>query len=71
MKTLNKLVYLSFILATFLVNAQPPRPGDGDGGGGTGPGEVAAPIDMYVYLLSVVAVILIVFFTKKYKSQKI
>lgn len=67
MKTINKLIYSLFIFAAFLVNAQPPRPG----GGGVTPGSAASPIDMYVYVLSIVAVIFIVFFTKKYKSQKI
>ncbi|MEY8758830.1 signal peptidase [Chryseobacterium tongliaoense] len=69
MKTLNKLVYALFLFAVFLVNAQPPRPGDGDGGGGSTPG--AAPIDMYIYALVIAAVMFIVFFTKKYNSQKI
>ncbi|MBT2622169.1 MULTISPECIES: signal peptidase [Chryseobacterium] len=76
MKALNKLIYGLFLFAVFLVNAQgssgpgggqPPQPGDG--GGSVGPG--AAPIDMYVYALSIIAVLLIVFFTKKYKNQKI
>lgn len=66
MKTLNKLVYVLFLFAVFLVNAQPPNPG---GGGGTTPG--AAPIDTYIYVLAIAAVLFIVFFTKKYKSQKI
>ncbi|ASW74803.1 signal peptidase [Chryseobacterium piperi] len=71
MKTINKLIYPLFIFAVFLVNAQPPRPGEEGGGGGVTPGGAASPIDMYVYALSIVAVTFIVFFTKKYKSQKI
>ncbi|MDQ0591664.1 hypothetical protein QFZ37_000033 [Chryseobacterium ginsenosidimutans] len=69
MKTINKLIYSFFLLAAFLVNAQP-----SNGGGGTGPGAPgsppAAPIDMYVYALGIVAIMFIVFFTKKYTSKK-
>ncbi|WP_292008528.1 signal peptidase [Chryseobacterium sp.] len=68
MKTINKLISAFFLFAVLLINAQPPQPGGG--GGGVGPGDQAAPIDMYVYVLSAVAVSFIVFFTKKYKSQK-
>ncbi|WP_228421910.1 hypothetical protein [Chryseobacterium soldanellicola] len=50
------------------MNAQPPDPG---GGGVVGPGAPSSPIDMYVYALGVVAVMFIVFFTKRYKDQKI
>lgn len=76
MKALNKLIYSLFFFCAFLANAQgssgpgggqPPQPGDG--GGSVGPG--AAPIDMYVYLLSIVAILFIVVFTRKYKGQKI
>lgn len=79
MKALNKLIYSLFLFSVFLVNAQgssgpgggqPPQPG-GNGGGGVGPGGDSVPIDMYVYVLSIVAVVFIVYFTKKYKSQKI
>ncbi|MCS3530823.1 signal peptidase [Chryseobacterium sp. JUb7] len=69
MKTINKLVYAFFFLSVLLINAQPPDPGGG--GGGVGPGVPSAPIDMYVYVLGIVAVMFIAFFTKKYKNQKI
>lgn len=71
MKTINKLVIALFFFGTFLVKADevPPVPGGG-GTGGVGPGAAASPIDMYVYLLSVVAIALILFYTKKLKSQK-
>ena len=69
MKAINRLVTLLFVFATLIMNAQPPDPGGG--GGGVGPGAPASPIDMYVYVLGVVAVMFIVFFTKRYKDQKI
>ncbi|REC78145.1 signal peptidase [Chryseobacterium elymi] len=47
----------------------PPAPEDG-GTGGVGPGGVASPIDMYVYMLSIVAVVFMMYYTKKLKSQK-
>jgi len=31
----------------------------------------ASPIDMYVYVLAIAAILMIVFFAKKYKTQKI
>jgi len=69
MKAINRLVTLLFVFATLIMNAQPPDPGGG--GGGTGPGAPASPIDMYVYALGMVAVMFIIFFTKRYKDQKI
>jgi hypothetical protein len=69
MKTINKLVSALFLLAVLLVNAQPPNPGGG--GGGVGPGAPASPIDMYVYVLGMIAVMFIAFFTKRYSSNKI
>lgn len=70
MKTINKLVTSAFfLLAVLFINAQPPNPGGG--AGGVGPGAPASPIDMYVYALSVVAILFIVFFSVKNKSQKI
>ncbi|PWN63084.1 signal peptidase [Chryseobacterium phosphatilyticum] len=69
MKTINKLVSAIFLLAVVFVQAAPPVPGGG-GSGGHGTGEPASPIDMYVYVLSIIAVAFIVFFTKKYKNVK-
>lgn len=69
MKTLNKLVSVFFLFAVVLLNAAPPIPGGG-GGGGNGTGAPASPIDMYVYVLAVVAVVFIAFYTKKYKNIK-
>lgn len=74
MKAINKLVSVLFLFAVLLVNAQPgggPPGGGGGGGGGVGPGAPASPIDMYVYVLGIIAVMFIAFFTKKYSSNKI
>lgn len=71
MKTINKLVFALFLFATLLVKADDVPPVPGGGGTGTvGGGAMASPIDMYVYVLSVVAVTFIIFYTRKYKSQK-
>ncbi|MCY0970920.1 signal peptidase [Chryseobacterium wangxinyae] len=70
-----------FILAYFLFNGllyaedvpQPPlmaRPGGGGNDTGT-PGAVSSPIDMYVYILAIAAILMIAYFAKKYKTQKI
>lgn len=73
----NRLILSAFfIFVSLLVSAQPGGSGNGpgSGGGSTGPGAQeppSSPIDMYVYALSIVAVLFIVFFTNKYKSQKI
>lgn len=73
MKTINKLVFALFFFATLLVRADiddmPVPGGGGTGGHGTG-GAPSSPIDMYVYLLSIVAFAFIVYYTKKYKSVK-
>ncbi|MCD9619317.1 signal peptidase [Chryseobacterium gleum] len=71
MKTINKLVLAFFLFAISLVNAAPPIPGGGgNGGNGTGSPSPASPIDMYVYVLGIVAIVFIAYFTKKYKSVK-
>ncbi|MBB6371917.1 signal peptidase [Chryseobacterium shigense] len=72
MKTINKLVLALFFFGTLLVKADdeiPPVPGGGNTGV-VGPGGPASPIDMYVYLLSIVAIAFIMYYTKKLKSQK-
>ncbi|AZB01388.1 signal peptidase [Chryseobacterium joostei] len=73
MKTINKLVFAFFLFATFLAKADiddmPVPGGGGTGGHGTG-GAPSSPIDMYVYLLSIVAFAFIAYYTKKYKSVK-
>lgn len=74
MKIQNKFLALVITLSALIkVTAQPGGSGpppDG-GGGGTTPGVQSIPVDMYVYALAVLAIMLVVFFAKKYKSQKI
>lgn len=71
MKTINKLVTSAFFLsAVSLINAQVVT-NPGGGGGVVGPGAPASPVDMYIYALSGVAILFIVFFAKKIKRQKI
>lgn len=70
MKTINKLVGTFFLFIAFFANAQKTIIVDDPTTQGTGPG-VASPIDMYVYALGAIAIMFIVFFTKKYKSQNI
>lgn len=68
---ISKLLSTLFLFTVLLVKAIPSTPVPPDEGtGGVGTGEPAAPIDMYVYVLSIIAVMFIVFYTKKYKSQK-
>lgn len=67
------------MLFCVLLNAQtteePCPPGvtctGGSGVGGNGYGSQASPIDMYVYVLAAAAIFMIVYFAKKYKTQKI
>lgn len=68
---ISKLLSTLFLFIVLLVQAIPSTPvPPGGGTGGSGTGEQAAPIDMYVYVLSIIAIMFIVFYTKKYKSQK-
>ncbi|WBV59775.1 signal peptidase [Chryseobacterium camelliae] len=67
-----KLVFtFCLLMCTFFYAQTPTNPNPPGGVGGGTPGAQASPIDMYVYVLGIVAMLLIVFFTKKYKSQKI
>lgn len=68
MKTINKLVLSFFLLTTLVVKSQTPGPPGGTGGSGTG--TLASPVDMYVYVLGIVAVLFIAFFTRKYTAAK-
>jgi hypothetical protein len=77
MKTINKLVYAFLLITASLLNAQlpgdvtPTNPGGGGtGGSGSGAPPLKSPIDMYVIGLGIIAIMLIVFFTKKYSSKK-
>ncbi|WP_294221852.1 MULTISPECIES: signal peptidase [Chryseobacterium] len=74
MRIINKLVSAFFLIFGFLlINAQkmPPAPDSGaTNRGAVGPGAQSSPIDMYVFALVIIAVMFIVFFTKKYTSRK-
>lgn len=77
MKKINKFIIplILFFLSVF-VYAQPPGTGTTPPGapgipGTVGPGKQASPIDMYVYVLGIVAILIIAYFAKKYKTQKI
>jgi hypothetical protein len=78
MKKINKFILPSvlFFLSVF-VYGQPPGTGTPPGPtgpgipGSVGPGRQASPIDMYIYVLAVAAILMIVYFAKKYKTQKI
>ncbi|WP_439480608.1 signal peptidase [Chryseobacterium aquaticum] len=65
----NKILHLATSFFCLLLKAElPPQPG---GQGGNGYGNQASPIDMYVYVLGIVAILIIAYFAKKYKTQKI
>ena len=65
MKNIFKIFVTAFIfLGNFLLNAQAPPP-PGGGVGGTDPEGAAAPIDMYVYILAIAAILFIVLYAKK------
>ncbi|UOE38721.1 signal peptidase [Chryseobacterium oryzae] len=72
---MKKIFVLLFINCFLLVFSGPPCPTcttPGKGGvGGVTPGSAATPIDMYVYVLAIVAFLIIAFVAKKYKTQKI
>ncbi len=56
------------------IGVEPPAPTSrpGGGGGDTGtPGAPASSIDMQVFLLVIVAILMIVYFARKYKTQKL
>lgn len=69
MKRMNKILTLVFVFVTICANAQPACPTCG--AGGTGPGAPSSPIDMYVYVLGIAAILMITYFAKKYKTHKI
>lgn len=72
MRFFNKKVFLVLsILCISFVNAQN-TPGAPCGIDGFPPCErPASPIDMYIYVLVAVALLIIAYFAKKYKTQKI
>lgn len=72
MKLINRTLLLTFLAITTFLSAQgtPPPPPLEDQGGGVGPGAPSSPIDMYVYVLAVVAIIFIVYHTRKIMLRK-
>ena len=75
MKIINKAVFFLFlIIGTFYkADVVPPSdlPSPPPGGGGTGPGVPASPIDMYVYILTIAAILFIVLYANKIKKKQI
>lgn len=72
---ISKLFLTFSLLTTSFIYAipapVPDGPGSGNGGtGGTGTGGPANPIDMYVYVLAIIAFILIAFYSKKFKTKQ-
>ncbi len=71
MKTINKLVLSFFLFSTLWLCAQTPsNPNPPGSTGSSGTGSLASPVDMYVYVLGIVAVLFIAFFTRKYTAAK-
>ncbi|PRB01024.1 signal peptidase [Chryseobacterium sp. MYb7] len=73
MKTINKLfsaIFLFIVAFAYADTPVMPPPGEDDTGV-VGPGTPASPIDMYIIGLVVIAIMMTVFFAKKYKTQKI
>ena len=67
----NKLFYAFVVtlISVVQVFAQiPPDPGGGTGGVGTG--SVSSPIDMYVYILAIAAILFIVLYAKKLQRKQ-
>ena len=76
MKIINKaLFFLFLIIGTFykageILNESPEPPSPPGGGGGTGPGALASPIDMYVYILAIAAILFIVLYAKRIHQKQ-
>jgi len=75
MKAINKFIPVFFLLGfQLIINAQdkvPPPNSNSSAKGIVGPGVQSSPVDMYVYMLAVIAGLLIIFFSKKYAPKKI
>lgn len=71
MRFFDKKIFLVFcLLAISLVKAQD-TPGAPCDAPGFPPCNQTSPIDMYVYVLMIAAILAIAYFAKKYKTQKI
>jgi len=70
MRLLHKILFFTFLLFGIILKAQeaPPLPPPGEGRG-VGPGSPASPIDMYVYILALVAIVFIVYFSRKVEKK--
>ena len=71
----NFFLVTFFLLIGVLINAAPPCPtcppgSGGGGGGGTTPGAPASPIDMYIYILALAAVLFIAYYAKKMQKKE-
>lgn len=69
-----KRIYLLTLIFCFQIgfSQEPCPPGQICGGvGGDGFGKPASPIDMHLYLLVIVAILMIVYFARKFKTQKL
>lgn len=75
MKAINKFIPVFFLLGfQLIISAQdkvPPPNSNSNAKGIVGPGVQSSPVDMYVYVLAIVAIMLIVFFSKRYAPKKI
>jgi len=68
MKLYNKIIFILFLGAGLFLRAEePPLPPGG--GGGVGPGAPASPVDMYVYVLAIVALALIAYYQRKIQKN--
>ncbi|SEM52851.1 hypothetical protein SAMN05421856_10420 [Chryseobacterium taichungense] len=73
MKAINKFIPVFFLLGfQLIINAQDKVPPPNSSAKGiVGPGVQSSPIDMYIYILGIVAIMLIIFFSRKYTTKKI
>lgn len=72
MKFLNRSLLILFLMIGSLLYADDPivpipTP---PGSGGVGPGAPASPIDMYVYILAIAAILFIVLYAKRIKQRQ-
>lgn len=65
----NKIRYtLVLLFMSIAAFAQPPIPGGG-GGGASGTGARSSSIDMYAFVLGIVAVVFAIYFAKNYVKK--
>ncbi|WP_373709936.1 signal peptidase [Kaistella sp.] len=70
MKLLNKTLLFAFLIIGSFLGAQGPPPPPEGRPGGVGPGEPASPIDMYVYILAIAAILFIVLYVKRIQQKQ-